>query len=127
MTEQLLSEYKRLIESKKSEVERYLGAWDDIAVQRAPDALDEGQLASDRDLAIATKDRSSELLRELRGALERLADGTFGSCRDCGDSIKAARLRAVPWAAFCPQCQEAIDAEGRHYAESLSAELGEAA
>lgn len=60
---------------------------------------------------IASK-RNQNRLQELKGidtALRRLqADPEeFGECRDCGDEIPLARLKVVPWAAFCVACQDA--------------------
>ena len=35
--------------------------------------------------------------------------GTFGACRRCGKPIAAGRLEALPWAAYCIECQRAVD------------------
>jgi DnaK suppressor protein len=43
--------------------------------------------------------------RDVEDALQRLDEGRFGSCLDCGDPIPAARLSATPWAARCVACQ----------------------
>src|SRR5258707_626021 len=47
-----------------------------------------------------------EVLREIDDALDRLKDGTYGTCMDCGISISRKRLDAVPWALYCVTCQE---------------------
>jgi len=39
-------------------------------------------------------------------ALQRIKDGTYGICSHCEQPISAPRLRAVPWAKYCIQCQE---------------------
>ena len=49
-------------------------------------------------------------LREVEGALGRLRDGSFGSCRHCQREIAAKRLRAIPWATYCVSCQEKAEA-----------------
>jgi DnaK suppressor protein len=46
------------------------------------------------------------LLREVEGALERLSDGTYGTCMDCGLPVSRKRLDALPWARYCVTCQE---------------------
>lgn len=46
------------------------------------------------------------LLREIKGALERLREGTYGTCLDCGMPISRKRLEAVPWTRYCVTCQE---------------------
>ena len=46
------------------------------------------------------------LLREIDGALERLRDGTYGTCMECGMPLTRKRLEALPWARCCVACQE---------------------
>lgn len=48
-------------------------------------------------------------LGQVRSAMSRLADGTFGECLQCGETIGAKRLEAVPWTPYCIQCQEKIE------------------
>ena len=43
--------------------------------------------------------------REIDDALQRMKDGRFGSCVDCGEPIPPPRLIATPWAARCVECQ----------------------
>ncbi|MCU1276331.1 MAG: transcriptional regulator, TraR/DksA family, partial [Bryobacterales bacterium] len=78
----------------------------DIAIERSPDQMDEVQYAAERELAIQNLDRESDLMRDLRAALRRIHDGTFGSCIQCESAIPSNRLAAVPWASRCLQCQE---------------------
>jgi RNA polymerase-binding transcription factor DksA len=42
-------------------------------------------------------------------ALQRIADGSYGTCRDCGDAIPQARLLAIPAALRCATCQRAYE------------------
>ena len=46
------------------------------------------------------------LLREIGDALERLREGTYGTCLDCGMPVSRKRLDAIPWARYCVSCQE---------------------
>jgi len=55
-----------------------------------------------RDLAI--RDRERTQLREVEAALAALDAGTYGTCRNCGKPIAAARLEAIPWAQLCIDC-----------------------
>lgn len=43
-------------------------------------------------------------IQEVDRALEKLAEGTYGTCDGCGAAIPAERLEAVPWAGFCADC-----------------------
>lgn len=48
-------------------------------------------------------------LAEIRDALVRLDDGTYGVCQTCGEPISPARLEAVPWARNCLRDQELLE------------------
>ena len=63
----------------------------------------------ERELAIRNLDRDSNMLRQIRRALSRIANGTYGVCLHCEEDILPKRMAAVPWAAFCIKCQEQID------------------
>ena len=39
-------------------------------------------------------------------ALQRIREGEFGECTNCGNEINAKRLEAVPWTRYCIECQE---------------------
>lgn len=52
----------------------------------------------------------SKVLPRLFRALEKIEDGTYGSCDDCGDLIPKPRLLAVPGATFCVSCQSEHEA-----------------
>jgi len=51
----------------------------------------------------------------VKGALVRIADGSYGTCLHCDEEIKSKRIDAVPWTKYCIACQEAAD---RHEFES---------
>jgi len=42
----------------------------------------------------------------IEAALQRIKDGTYGICAHCEEPISAQRLRAVPWAKYCIQCED---------------------
>lgn len=83
----------------------------DIFVQRTADQLEQVQLEAGCDLALRGIDRKAALLREVRSALNRIADGSYGVCQKCEHAISARRLVAVPWASLCISCQQAEDSE----------------
>ncbi len=109
MTKIGLTKYKGMLESKKAELTAGLRHREDIAIEKASDALDEVQQAGERELAIRNLDRGSTLLRDVNAALARVADGSYGVCLHCDEEIKPKRLDAVPWARYCIACQEAAD------------------
>ena len=117
MTQTEINKYKAMLEAKQAELSAGLRNRDDIAIEKTPDAIDEVQLAGERELAIRNLDRESSLLRNVKGALVRIADGSYGVCMHCEEDIKIKRLDAVPWTKYCIKCQEAAD---RHEFETES-------
>ena len=109
MTQTELNKYKAMLEAKQAELSAGLRNREDIAIEKTPDAIDEVQLAGERELAIRNLDRESNLLRNVKGALVRVADGSYGVCMHCEEDIKPKRLDAVPWTKYCIKCQEAAD------------------
>lgn len=109
MTKTELNKYKNTLETKQAELESVIRNREAITIEKSPDALDEVQHAAERELAIRNLDRESNLLRNVRAALRRIDDGTYGVCLHCEEDISPKRLNAVPWTPFCIQCQEAAD------------------
>src|ERR1022692_3532756 len=111
--------YKAMLEAKRTELSAGLRNREDIAIEKTPDALDEVQLAGERELAIRNLDRESNLLRNVKGALGRIVDASYGVCLHCEEEIIPKRLDAVPWTKYCIRCQELAD---RHEFETESLE-----
>lgn len=104
--------FERVLKDKAKELSDRLRSRDGINIEAVPDEADLVQLASIRELEIETLHRDTGLLREVRAALARLADGVFGVCLLCGREIGRKRLEAIPWAPYCVACQETVDREG---------------
>jgi len=121
MNQTELNKYRAVLEAKQAELSAGLRNREDIAIEKTPDALDEVQLAGERELAIRNLDRESNLLRNVKTALGRIHDGSYGVCMHCEEDIKMKRLEAVPWAKFCIKCQEAAD---RYEFEAENGEVG---
>ena len=119
MTKTELNKFKEVLETKQAELAQVLRNREGIAIEKSPDALDEVQNAAERELAIRNLDRESNLLRNVRAALHRIDEGTFGVCLHCEEDISIKRLHAVPWAAYCIQCQENADRNQEEGSDSL--------
>jgi DnaK suppressor protein len=109
MTKSELNKYRTVLETKQADLVRMIRNRDGIAIEKSADALDEVQYATERELAIRSLDRDSNLLRNVRAALERIEEGSFGVCLHCNENISPKRLAAVPSTAFCIVCQELAD------------------
>jgi DnaK suppressor protein len=127
MTKIEVSKFKKILETKQEELERIVRNRDAITIEKSADALDEVQHASERELAIRNLDRESNLLRNVRAALRRIEDGSFGTCLHCEEEISPKRVAAVPWAPFCIQCQEQADKAQEEGTEALDDMLVNAA
>jgi DnaK suppressor protein len=106
-----LERYRRILENQYQQLTATARQREAIEVERSPDLIDELQLATERELVIRELDRISRVLRDVKAALFRLDEGTFGICLRCERPISPARLNALPWAAFCTPCQQHVDEE----------------
>ena len=73
-----------------------------------------------QDVDFALMEMKSETLRRIDDAIHRLEDGSYGACAECHNDIPAARLRALPFAELCRDCQQAretSEAEAREAQE----------
>ncbi len=85
--------------------------------ERASETWDEGDRAVqelDRDLGSTRLNRLSQQLDQVAKALARHAEGRYGLCAACGAEIPLARLRSLPFALYCRNCQEAAEAAVRN-------------
>ncbi len=121
MTKAELEKFKNILEAKQAELTGALRNRDEIVIEKAPDALDEVQLAGERELAIRNLDRDSNMLRQIRRALARIADGSYGVCLHCEEDISPKRVNAVPWAAFASSARSRLT--GTRSKSTTSADL----
>jgi len=73
--------FQEILARKEGDLSRVLRNRDGIAIEKSADQMDEIQYASERELAIRNVDRDSVLLRQVRAALRRVRDGSFGTPR----------------------------------------------
>jgi DnaK suppressor protein len=71
------------------------------------DAEETSQADIQDDIEFALIQMKSETLHKIEEALARHAEGTYGNCFECGDEIAQRRLRALPFAVRCKDCEEA--------------------
>ena len=101
--EQVLKAVEDLLARRRmAQAEQRDDAVPDVADMALQDATEEQQIS-----LMELKDGTREQIDE---ALLRLADGTYGICEDCSHEISARRLKAVPFARRCIQCQEKTEA-----------------
>ncbi len=73
------------------------------------DAADHAVQSYQKELLFLQGTKGHVQLTQVRSALDRLEDGTFGECLHCGNTIGEKRLEALPWTPYCIVCQEKIE------------------
>jgi DnaK suppressor protein len=71
------------------------------------DAAETSEADIQDDIELALIQMKSETLHKIEEALARLDENTYGNCFECGDEISERRLRALPFAVRCKDCEEA--------------------
>jgi len=77
------------------------------------DIGDLSQLGLSEDIDYAILNMYLERLRNIEDALERLEEGTYGYCEECGKPIGVKRLKALPFTRYCIKCQEMKEKAGQ--------------
>jgi len=80
-----------------------------VGVDEIADDADKAQSSLRQHLEIATCERLVQRIARLTDALQRLAEGTYGTCEHCGTAIADKRLKALPEATACVECQSALE------------------
>ena len=119
------NELKKMLEDRRRELlTEVQGRIRDVRLEgnKDRDVLDQGESSEvdiQEDIEFALIQMKSETLTKIDAALRRLEDHTYGDCFECGDQISEARLRALPFAVRCKDCEEAREtAEQRERAMS---------
>jgi DnaK suppressor protein len=66
-----------------------------------------------RQVLLGQSEMERAILRQIDDALDRIEEGTFGECEECGDKIGPARLQALPYATLCVECKATQERENR--------------
>jgi DnaK suppressor protein len=70
-----------------------------------PDPTDRATQESDRNFELRIRDRERKLINKIKDALDRIENGDFGVCEECGDDISEARLKVRPVTTLCINCK----------------------
>ncbi len=85
-----------------------------VTSQGVRDEAESSEAEIQDDIEFALLQMKAETLSKINEALERLERGTYGDCYECGNEISEGRLRALPFAVRCKDCEEAREvAQGR--------------
>ena len=73
------------------------------------DVADQAVASYQKELLFSQGTNGHAQLTLIRAALDRIAEGTYGECLNCGKTIGIKRLEALPWTPYCIDCQEKIE------------------
>ena len=107
------NELKKMLEDRRRELMTEVqGRMREVRADGNKDreVFDQGESSEvdiQEDIEFALIQMKSETLNKINEALRRLEEGTYGNCFECGEEIAEARLRALPFAVRCKDCEEA--------------------
>jgi RNA polymerase-binding transcription factor DksA len=74
---------------------------------------DLGTDAYEEEIDLALLEKKDEILEEINDALERIGQGTFGRCEQCGKEVPRERLEALPYARYCLRDAQRLQDQSR--------------
>ena len=114
---------KGMLEDRRREIHEKLRSLREALPAASHDVRDAEEQSVDefvQEVDLALMQMKSDTLKKIDAAILRLEDGSYGRCDECEQEIAAARLRALPFAVLCRDCQE--QAEDRvHYEREAKA------
>ena len=109
------SDLKKMLEERRREImsevhgkirdQREVNTWGRL--NEVLDAGESSEVDIQEDIEFALIQMKAETLTKINEALSRLEEGTYGYCSECGGEISEQRLRALPFAVRCKECEEA--------------------
>ena len=127
-----LEQIKQRLEAKRAELQQKIGGLTEAhpdpvgAVEASEGPQDFEEVAVDfletqQEQSLLVNEQA--LLTEVQRALERIENGTYGKCIDCGQPIPEKRLEAIPWAARCVKDEERLEERNLSITETYDEEL----
>ena len=122
MKDEMLAKLRLSLEARKAEIEgdvtymademRAIGVeQDDESGSVGNHIAEDGSSIAEAERIVTVTEDLQFILQQVNSALERMDEGTYGTCLRCGKRIKAARLEAFPYVAYCIDCQALIERE----------------
>jgi DnaK suppressor protein len=110
------AELKQMLETRRREIQaevqgkmrgvREEGTWGG-KLNEVLDAVESAEADIQEELEFSLVQMKSETLNKINDALVRLEQGSYGNCFECGEEIAEKRLRALPFAVRCKDCEQA--------------------
>ncbi|NLX06450.1 MAG: TraR/DksA family transcriptional regulator [Phycisphaerae bacterium] len=122
-----LEQYRKMLEERREElvssVRSYAEDVPDVGLQGASgDSADHASNDYAVELFGAILEKQAGTLEEVDRALGKVQAGEYGLCESCGEAIVAKRLKVIPWARYCRDCQEKQDRMSAYRRSAAAAE-----
>jgi DnaK suppressor protein len=110
-----------MLEDRRREIHEKLRSLREAIPAASHDVRDAEEQSVDefvQEVDLALMQMKSETLKKIDAAILRLEQGSYGRCQECDQEIAAARLRALPFAVLCRDCQEQAEDRVRYEREA---------
>jgi len=129
-----LEYYKKQLESLKSRLEKQMESLSKRGSEPLKDSIGElsgydnhpadlGAETFERAKDLGLKDNSKVLLMKVNHALDRISEGTYGICENCGKPISEERLKALPYTTLCIDCKKSAENQEENSRRPLEEEV----
>lgn len=113
MEKKKLENYRKQLEERRLDLRKIVARNEqdgrEADVGTAQDIADRAANSYTKEFLFHQSNNERVLLGMVDGALERIREGIFGECINCGEEINTKRLEAVPWTRYCIKCQEKLE------------------
>ena len=113
MDKKRLEQFRKRLETRQHELRRLVSrnVQDGRAAdeQAAQDIADKAANSYTKEFLFHQSNNDRQLLQLVEEALNRIREGAYGECVNCGNELNAKRLEAVPWTRYCINCQEKVE------------------
>jgi DnaK suppressor protein len=102
----LIAKREQIVKEAKSEISKYIKGETRQLVDTALDDGDWSVVDLSEEISLRQLNSHKGTLQKIDEALLKLSEGTYGICEDCGETISEKRLKILPFAIYCIDCQE---------------------
>ncbi len=107
----ILEKREQVLKELNRELNERVNQGSELKLSLGSDLGDLSTLSLESDLSVSLATRYSNMLKQIDQALERVEEGSYGLCEDCGEKIDHRRLKILPFSPYCVSCQTRMEKE----------------